>query len=261
MHRLITIPFSHYVEKARWALDMAGIPYVEDAHMPLLSSAHVALQTGGRSGSADRVSSRFSVPCLLRDDGTVLHASADIARWASEVGGLGWYDDPEAAELEAHYHDRLGPQTRLAAYNVCFEEPRLLSNLAEINLTRGQTRRWRLIERPAFAVIRRALRVTEPRAIRAIDRTRIELDAVAARLADGRPFLLGDRLSAADVSFAAMLAPALSPRRAEGFGAEFPPRSTLPARGQALVQEVRDHPAGQFALKLYAHHRRPAPAQ
>lgn len=29
--RLLTIPISHYCEKARWALEHAGIPYREDA--------------------------------------------------------------------------------------------------------------------------------------------------------------------------------------------------------------------------------------
>src|SRR5262245_42990107 len=33
--RLITIPFSHYCEKARWALDRLGITYREAPHPPL----------------------------------------------------------------------------------------------------------------------------------------------------------------------------------------------------------------------------------
>ena len=37
---LITIPPSHYCEKARWALDYARIPYREERHPPLF---HLAL--------------------------------------------------------------------------------------------------------------------------------------------------------------------------------------------------------------------------
>ena len=33
MLRLITIPISHYCEKARWALDRAGIEYREERHI------------------------------------------------------------------------------------------------------------------------------------------------------------------------------------------------------------------------------------
>jgi glutathione S-transferase len=32
-NRLVTIPISHYCEKARWALDRAGVPYREEAHI------------------------------------------------------------------------------------------------------------------------------------------------------------------------------------------------------------------------------------
>jgi glutathione S-transferase len=31
--RLLTIPISHYCEKARWALDRLGLPYVEERHL------------------------------------------------------------------------------------------------------------------------------------------------------------------------------------------------------------------------------------
>ena len=33
MRRLITIPMSHYCEKARWALDRLGLRYVEERHL------------------------------------------------------------------------------------------------------------------------------------------------------------------------------------------------------------------------------------
>ena len=32
---LITIPLSHYCEKARWALDRVALPYREEPHAPL----------------------------------------------------------------------------------------------------------------------------------------------------------------------------------------------------------------------------------
>ena len=34
--RLITIPISHYCEKARWALDRAGIGYREERHVQIV---------------------------------------------------------------------------------------------------------------------------------------------------------------------------------------------------------------------------------
>jgi glutathione S-transferase len=46
--RLITIPISHYCEKARWALDRTGVAYVNRGHMPLLHWAST-VPRGGRS--------------------------------------------------------------------------------------------------------------------------------------------------------------------------------------------------------------------
>ena len=48
-YRLITIPPSHYCEKARWALDYAGISYREEGHPPLLHRLPVKLAGGGVS--------------------------------------------------------------------------------------------------------------------------------------------------------------------------------------------------------------------
>ena len=47
--RLITLPISHYCEKVRWVLDRQGIPYVEEAHAPLLHAFFTMPLTGGKS--------------------------------------------------------------------------------------------------------------------------------------------------------------------------------------------------------------------
>ena len=54
--RLITIPMSHYCEKARWGLERLGIDYYEDRH---LQSFHY-LRTF-------RVSGGPNVPVLIDD--------------------------------------------------------------------------------------------------------------------------------------------------------------------------------------------------
>ena len=46
--RLITMGFSHYCEKARWALDRAKLDYVEESHAPLLHLP-TARRFGGRT--------------------------------------------------------------------------------------------------------------------------------------------------------------------------------------------------------------------
>ena len=46
---LVTIPFSHYCEKARWALDRAGLAYEERAHLPLAHYLPARRAGGGKT--------------------------------------------------------------------------------------------------------------------------------------------------------------------------------------------------------------------
>jgi glutathione S-transferase len=55
--RLITIPISHYSEKARWAMDYLKIPFQEVAHMPPFHRGATKKYQG------------TSVPVLVTDDG------------------------------------------------------------------------------------------------------------------------------------------------------------------------------------------------
>jgi len=114
----------------------------------------------------------------------------------------------------------------------------------------------------------RALRVTLP-AVRAFMLRAMAIDArtvaesrtvvaqhfdrIAARLRDGRPYLLGDRFSAADLTFAAlgalMVVPPEHPVRL--------PTERFPETAHALWREMRTHPACALILRLYATHRAP----
>lgn len=81
------------------------------------------------------------------------------------------------------------------------------------------------------------------------------LDAVAQRLLDGRPYLFGDRFSAADLTFASMTAAAVLPAR---YGIPLPDPQSLPLpHARAWIAEVRDHLAGRYTLRLYEERPRP----
>ncbi len=62
--RLVTIPISHFCEKARWALDRAGVEYVEHPHLQPVHVVAARLAGGGRT-----------VPVLVTDEGEVLGES------------------------------------------------------------------------------------------------------------------------------------------------------------------------------------------
>jgi glutathione S-transferase len=80
-----------------------------------------------------------------------------------------------------------------------------------------------------------------------------EFDYVADLLSDGRQYLVTDRFSAADLTFAALCASIIVPPI---YGVPLPQPEILPPHIAAMVNKAREHPAGAFALGLYEKHRR-----
>jgi glutathione S-transferase len=240
MPRLVTITFSHYSEKARWALDRARIPYVEDAHLPLFAWLP-ALRAGRRR----------TVPTLATADGAIPD-STDILRWADRHGAappLFPEDLPEVAELEDRFDHRLGPHTRRLAYHHVL--PTLRGRLAVRGVPRHEVIAGRLLA-PAFStVMRRGLRIDAAGVARSQQRVEEILAEVEARLADGRRYLVGDRFTAADLTFAALATPIVAPPQL----ADYLPMNDLPDELAHQIDAWRARPAGAFALRLYAEER------
>jgi glutathione S-transferase len=255
MHELYGIAFSHYVEKARWALDRFGVSYEDKRYLPFLHIPVIHRLHGGRAGKLDKASTRYSTPVLRTPTGQLLADSAAIVRYVSETFASpeeDLYADAEAAELEQRFHDLLGVHTRRAAYGFLFERPGLIMRVVEQNVGRGQARLFRAVRPAAQLGLRRLLRIDEAGIARSIDKTRGEFAAMGERLEDGRPFLLGERFSAADLAFASLAAPALMP---EGYSAWLPPIDEMPPRARALTRELRETRAGAFVMRLYREER------
>ncbi|WP_437730337.1 glutathione S-transferase family protein [Sorangium sp. So ce1335] len=257
--RLVTIPFSHFCEKARWALDRAGVPYREDAYLPL-AHALPALRAGGRR----------SVPVLVSRAGA-LGDSTDIVRHADAFvpsehalfpGGSGALR-AEIEALEERFDRDLGPATRRVVYfhllpdddgafavmSRSFQARAAAGAALPFWFGRGAFRAYFPVAR---AIMRRAMRIDAAAAERSMGKLRAVFDLVNERLRDGRPFLVGDRLSAADLTFAALAAPVLAP---EHHPTPLPPPGELPAGLRGLVEALRGEPAGAFVLRLYRDHR------
>lgn len=253
VYELVTISFSHYCEKARWALDRASVPYRETAFMPALHFPYAAWKLrGSKAGSADRVSSRFSTPLLCRDSLRVSD-SREIARYVDTTYGDGSLFAPDEAEaLDREYAVRLGPHTRRIVYWFGLSDPKLLFALADANVSRTQA----LVFRGFFPVGRRMLgrgmRVNPEGFRRSQDYVREVADEVAERLSDGRPYLCGDQFSIADLGFASMMAPAVLPPE---YGVWLPPPEELAPDAREIVEEYRAHPAGAFTLRMFREHR------
>jgi glutathione S-transferase len=257
--RFITIPFSHFCDKARWALDRSGVRYREEGHLPL-AHALPSLRAGGRR----------TVPVLVTGAG-VLADSAAILRFADARapagGSLFFRDAPElraeAESFEAQLDAELGPASRRVVYHHVLPDPALAFAMMSgafgpdtpLALPRP---RWltpatfRLYFSVARAVMRRGMRIDEAGAARSRAVIRAVFDRVNERLRDGRPFLIGGRFSAADLTFAALAAPVLL---APEFPVPLPPLGDFPAPLRDLVASLRAEPAGAFGLRMYREHR------
>ena len=238
---LITIPISHFCEKARWALDRARVPYRERAHLQAIHWFHVKRAGGG-----------WTAP-VLRCGPTVLGESADIVAWADARGNLGLYPEDEVRELESSFDERLGPHGRRWMYDSIRGDNDLVGNYALAGVPNWERRAAPLAFPLVSRVIDRYLKITPESAAKSLRISREVFDSVGERLADGRKYLVGDRFTAADLSFAALSAPLLVPPE---YGVPLPQPDELPAPMAATVRELRDHPAGRFALEMYRRERR-----
>src|SRR5215218_1769036 len=112
LRRLVTIPISHYCEKARWALDRAGLAYVEEAHVQGLHQLAARRAGGG-----------LSVPVLVTDEG-VFAQSEWIIRYAD-----GFLEPeqrlmtPEVVEFCRRLDAGLGPDARRLIYKLMLPRP------------------------------------------------------------------------------------------------------------------------------------------
>jgi glutathione S-transferase len=257
-NRLVTIAFSHFNEKARWALDYCGVDYVERKFMPGFSHFGVMLATGGRGGKADAVSSRWSTPILVTRDGERLCDSTEIAHWASARAGGGspgpLFPTAEVDELVAHFGRVIGPSTRVVAYWHALRSKTAFRTLAENNVSRRQALAFRAFAPLGGLLIKRGLGIDEGRKERAIERVKKEIALVEARL-EGHRYLVGDGFTAADLTFASLFSPALLVTPAEGYGAAYPTVDELSSEAKDLVAEMRATKAGKFALEMFRLHR------
>ena len=121
MRRLITIPISHYCEKARWALERAGLPYAEERHVQGVHQI-VARRAGGRK----------TVPVLLAPEG-VFAESEEILAYADESlpEELRLFPAEPALRAEVESLSRwldegLGPDARRVMYTYMLEQRRLM---------------------------------------------------------------------------------------------------------------------------------------
>jgi glutathione S-transferase len=240
---LLTIPISHYCEKARWALDRIGVAYREQPHIQAIHRV-----------ATRRVGGGLTVPVLVCADG-VLADSDDILAWADAQAPPGrklYPEDPDrAAEvrlLEADFNGGLGPHSRRWLYQQLRKRRDLALSYGNAGVPAWERASLRLGYPLLIAIVARVLDVTPATAVEAEAEVRATFEAVGKRLADGRPYLCGEEFTAADLTFSALAAPVLMP---SNYGVPLPQPAELPLYAAGVVRELRVHPAGVHALAMF----------
>jgi len=245
--RLITIPISHYCEKARWALERAGLEYREERHIQ-----------GVHQIAARMAGGRVTVPVLVTPDGSI-GDSAEILSWVDErtppEQRLYPEDPHERSEVEdlcRRFDEDLGPAGRRLIYVHMLAQRQLMLpfNNQGVPPWEDRTLRWGWPLLAGF--VRRALDIRP--GVEVGDEAVVwkEFDFVAERLTDGRSYLCGERFGAADLTFAALAAPVLVPT---AYGVQLPQPEEMAADTALLVERAREHPAGRYALRVIAEQR------
>lgn len=247
MLRLVTLPISHYCEKARWALDRAGVQYREERHVQ-----------GVHQVASRRAGGHGTVPVLVTPEGS-LGESEEILRWVDRrvepERRLFAADGPEGERelsLCRRLDEVLGPRGRRLIYVHMLPQRDLVIRFNDQGVPGwedGLIRYgWPVITR----FVARALDIRP--GVEAEDEPAVwhEFDFVAGALSQGGPYLSGRRFGAADLTFAALAAPVIAPPQ---YGIPLPQPDVLRPETADLVRRFRDHPAGRHALRMFAEHR------
>jgi glutathione S-transferase len=243
----VTIPQSHFCEKARWALQLAKIPFREDPHMPIFHLPATLLR-GGKS----------TVP-VLKTDRQTLSDSTDILHYIDtflpdekKLFPTQETLSKEVSRLEERFDLELGPAGRLWVYWHLLPDKSLSISILEDYVPSYQAKLGGLLFGLVRQMMYRKMKINEETATASLKTVQTIFDEVGALLSDGRKYLVGDRFTAADLCFASLGAVVVLPAE---YGGPLPTLEATPPKMREVVKELRAHPAGQFILRLYEEHR------
>jgi cytochrome P450/glutathione S-transferase len=249
MFKLISIRISPFCELARWVLERQGIPYREECHAPILSLPFTWM--------ADR---SLNVPVILAPDSKLdvkdfLDYIDARARATDKILPLDAGERQEAERMIASLLTGLSITVRQYAYANMLPNRQVTSSLMVVRVPWWE---WAFVKGlyPLQKwLMRKALKITSATTEQARLAILAQFEEFSKRLGLGKDFLVGHRLTAVDLVFAAGTAPVTVPPE---YGAPFPGISDMPAAMQATIRSVRATPAGQHALRIYREYRTPA---
>lgn len=251
MLTLYQLAISHYNEKVRWALDLKGI---EHRRVSLIPGLHRL--TVRRFGAT-------TTPVLVAGDGTVVRESTPILEYLERIAPEPalFPEDPEQRreldELVAFLDRVAGTSVRAYAYWLILQQPGALHARWKPGLNRRQRFILAAVMPVMNRVLPRAFGLTEERAPGHLERVWKSCERVERRLEEtGDGYLVGGRFTAADLTAASLLGPALGP---PGSPWQDGAHGVAPtAQLMAFREELRKRPVAPWLTEIWQKHRRPA---
>lgn len=241
MLRLYTFAISHFSEKARWALDFAGVPFEERVLVP---GPHLLVTR--------RIAPRGTVP-ILDDHGTIIQGSGAIVDHVqTKLGGAQLAvpagTEDAAADIEARTDRAFGLGIQRIFYDVLLNHRGLVVDLW------SQHGPW--WGKPFYALsypvmargTRNLYKIRPDKVSEAKDNFRRMFDETD-RLISSRPYFGGDAPHRTDIAVASLLAPMVRPAEHKVKWPEFPDEA------KPFVAEFEGRPTWKFVEGMYQHHR------
>ncbi|WP_313537283.1 glutathione S-transferase C-terminal domain-containing protein [Sphingomonas sp.] len=192
---------------------------------------------------------------LLRSRGAALTGPLAIAQHFDAALPAANRLIPDAPSLAAQvsadweaYNDDLGTAVAVYAYFHLLFERALMQPIFATPVPWIEAALLPLTYPVLRAVITSGLKLSAEAAAAAAKTILASFDATDARIADGRRFLAGDRLTLGDIALCGAAAPLLLPR---GYGALMPPLEAMPLALRTLMEGLRARPTAAFVQRLY----------
>ena len=243
MIKLYQFEFSHYCEKARWALDYKGIKFETQN---LLPGFHVSVTKA--------IAPQSTVPILVDDENIVQGSGAiitylDKGRAEPALTPADTGRRREALEWETYFDEEIGVTLRAWFYFYLLpDEERALRFLLD-----GSPPEQRAAFRRRFRRIRNTmleyLDINPASARDNRHRLLAAMDKLDEALQD-RDYLAGGSFSRADLTACALLGPFVAPAKGNEPGLDAVPAEILSLRG-----EHKERPYFKWVQKIYNNHR------
>jgi glutathione S-transferase len=236
--------YSHYNEKVRWALDLKEVRHRRITHLP-----------GHHLRAIRRLSGQSQTPVMLFGEAVVAGSRAILRelerRWPQPtLLPVDARQRARADELVAHFDDHVGPLVRRSMFSELIQLRRYTCDM----FARDRSPVVRLLYRSVFPVVRplmaKSMGITGPDSIAEANRTIEQAFELVARESGESGYLVGDRFTVADLTAAALLAPAANPR-----DSPMARPTPMPARVSRWLEKWAELPGCRWVQETYRRHR------